>query len=319
MRLILMGTGPFALPAFQSLLDSKHDVVAVVTRPVPPARGRRKGPANPVLDWATETRLPVLTPEDVNDPRAQRELAERNPDLLVVCDFGQILSVETLAVTPLGGINLHGSLLPKYRGAAPVNWAIWKGETETGVTVIHMTPKLDAGPSLATARTVIDPDEDAVGLESRLARLGVEPVQESIQMLAAWDGESEIGTVQDPVAATSARRLRKSDGIVTWSNHAQQIRNQVRALKPWPGTYTQIEGPKGPLRLILDEVAVVPSDDAPATGDCGHVVRCEKKRLWVATGGGCLDLRQVKPAGKRVMDIAEFLRGHPMRVGDVFT
>ncbi|MBM4089223.1 MAG: methionyl-tRNA formyltransferase [Planctomycetes bacterium] len=320
MRLVLMGTGAFALPTFQCLAVRSHQIVTVVTRPVPPASGRqKKGPVNPVRDWALQEALPVIDPADINDPRVQRALAELTPDLLVVCDYGQILSPVTLQLARLGGINLHGSLLPRYRGAAPVNWAIWRGETETGVTVIHMTGKLDAGPCLATARVAIDPDEDAVELEHRLARLGVEPVLDSISLLSAWDGETVIGVPQNPAEATGARRLRKSDGVVDWSNHAQQIRNQVRALKPWPSTFAQFNGPKGPVPLILDKVCVVPPADNPPTGKPGHVVRVEKDLLWVATGQGCLQILRIKPSGKRAMDVAEFLRGHPVRVGDTFT
>ena len=165
MRLILMGTGPFAVPSFQSLLHSRHQVVAVVTRPVPPARGRRKGPVNPVREMELNKHVPILDPPDVNAAAPRSQLAKFEADVLVVCDYGQILSVETLAVARLGGINLHGSLLPKYRGAAPVNWAIWHGEKETGVTVIHMTPRLDAGPCLAKQQTPIGPNEDAEQLE----------------------------------------------------------------------------------------------------------------------------------------------------------
>ena len=172
------------------------------------------------------------------------QLRELNSDLLVVCDFGQILSSQALSVARLGGINLHGSLLPKYRGAAPVNRAIWNGEEETGVTVLHMTPRLDAGPSLGRKSTAILPDENAGQLEQRLSKLGVDAVAESLTLLQQWDGTSPIGQVQDPGLATNSPRLSKADGRVDWTQSAQRISNQVRALNPWPGTFTAWRRPK---------------------------------------------------------------------------
>ncbi len=317
MRLILMGTGPFAVPSFQSLLQSDHQVVALVTRPVPPARGRQKIPPNPVraLPWGDDG--PVLDPQDVNAKDVRSRLAELRADVLVVCDYGQILANDTLDVARLGGINLHGSLLPKYRGAAPVNWAVWHGEKQTGVTVIHMTPRLDAGPCLVKRATPIDPEESAEQLESRLAQLGVEPVHQALAMLEAWDGVSELGELQDPQQASKAPRLKKSDGVVDWSRTARQIADQVRALKPWPGTYTHWQRPDGePLRLILDSVEQVSVEKGEAAA--GTVVHRTDNQLCVATGQGTLALRRVKPAGKRVLDVAEFLRGYPVKLGDQF-
>src|SRR5690606_12869814 len=142
--IIMMGTGPFAVQTFHWLLGSEHEVVALVTRPTPPPVGRRKSPANPMRDVGMEAELTILEPESINAPEATAELKRLAADLLVVCDYGQILSPEALSVTPLGGINLHASLLPKYRGSAPINWAIYRGEEVTGVSVIHMTPQLDA-------------------------------------------------------------------------------------------------------------------------------------------------------------------------------
>ena len=316
MRLILMGTGPFAVPVFQALLESRHQVIALVTRPVPPAQGRRKGPANPVRDSFQDAGRPILVPPDVNEPSFCLQLADAKPDLLVVCDFGQILSDAALAAATLGGINLHASLLPKYRGAAPINWALWHGEPETGVTVIHMTARLDAGPCLTRAHTPIDVDEDAAQLEVRLARLGVDPVLQAIEMLAAWDGTTPLGTIQDPTDATRAPRLKKSDGKVDWSRSARAIANQVRALQPWPGTYTQWQREQSTLHLLLERVSVANDSPRPADVPPGRVLQTDAGNAWVATGSGTLALDRVKPAGKNVMDIREFLRGYPLKAGD---
>jgi len=316
MRLLMMGTGPFAVPTFESLLSSEHEVAALVTRPVASPAGRRKGPANPMRDVADARGVKVLDPEDVNADDVIQRLQQLQADLLVACDYGQILSAETLGVTPLGGINLHASLLPEYRGAAPINWAILEGKRETGVTVIHMTPRLDSGPLLVQVRTEIGEAEDAVALEQRLARLGVDAVHQALAMLAGWDRSSPIGEVQDRSRATRAPRLKKTDGRVDWTLTAKQIRDQVRALKPWPGTFTdwlRCEG--APVRIILDHVCVA-EDAAPSDAAPGEIVLVQEDRVLVATGGGLLSIERIQPAGKRVMEIAEFLRGHNVQKGE---
>ena len=315
MRLLMMGTGPFAVPTFESLLDSEHEVVALVTRPVPPARGRRKTPPNPMRDVAEARALPILAPDSVNTDAARQELAIWNPELFVVCDFGQILSSATLAVAPLGGLNLHGSLLPKYRGAAPINWALYHGEAETGVTVIHMTPKLDGGPSLARDAVRIRPDEDAAELEQRLATLGVKTVRRALQQLATWDRQSPIGVIQDGSQATKAPRLKKTDGVIDWTRAASELRNQVRAFKPWPSSYTVWHRREGaPLRLILDRVSIAEPDGS--SGAPGEIVRVGKRELVVATGDRLLAIDRLQPAGKRPMEVGEFLRGHRIEPGE---
>jgi folate-dependent phosphoribosylglycinamide formyltransferase PurN len=172
MRLLMFGTGPFAAPTFRELFDTHHVVIALVTSPLRPKRGKDLTPLSPMRDIAHEHGIPIFDPENINDPQSQQKLSQYDADLMVVCDYGQILSAETLATTRMGGINLHASLLPKYRGAAPINWAIYHGEKETGVTVIHMVPRVDAGPCIAQASTDIDPEETAVELETRLAELG---------------------------------------------------------------------------------------------------------------------------------------------------
>lgn len=312
----MMGTGPFAIPTFESLLDSEHDVAVLVTRPTPPARSRSKTPSNPMRDVAESRSIEVLSPDDVNSEAARKQLASLRPDLFVVCDFGQILSPETLSIPPLGGINLHGSLLPKYRGAAPVHWAILNGDEETGITVIHMTPKLDGGPALTIRATPIGKRETTEELEPRLALLGVESVHEAIDMLSNWDRSSPIGTPQDQSLACRAPRLKKSDGAVDWSLSAIRIFNRFRALKPWPGSFTQWQRPNGqPLRLLLDDIAISDTSVSAAV-EPGTVVVSEVDRIEVATGDGILSLVKVQPAGKRVMEIGEFLRGYSISAGD---
>ena len=319
MRILPLGTGPFAVPAFRWLLASGHEVPALVTRPTPQAKGREKSPLNPMQDEAAKRGLQIYAPESINTEEARLKLAAWQPDLLLVCDYGQILARETLAVTPLGGINLHGSLLPKYRGAAPVHWAVYNGDAETGVTVIHMTPRLDGGPCLAVRRMAIASNVTTPHLEQQLSYLGVEAVQEAIEKLSRWDRVSPLGEMQDQSQATKAPRLKKTDGAVDWSRSAEQIRNQVRAFKPWPATYTHwVRAGAEPLRILLDQVAVASGMEQCSILQPGQVVLSDGKQLVVATGSGGLSIQALQPAGKRVMEIAEFLRGYAVRVGDRF-
>ncbi len=318
MRIIMLGTGPFAVPTFEALYAARHMVVALVTRPPRPARGRRTPPPNPMQRVAEAHDTPVWMPASVNLPEARDQLAAANPDLLVVCDYGEILTPDTLAVARLGGVNLHASLLPKYRGAAPINWAIYYGESETGVTVIQMTPGLDAGPCIAQRRTPIDPEDTAVDVETRLARQAAELVCESIADLEA--GRAEPIT-QDARSATKAPRLKKTDGLVDWSRTARETNNQVRAMQPWPGTYTFWQRPDGePLRLILARAQVVDAEgEGPESeGIPPGTVLEAGERLVVATGCGALELTDLQPAGKRALGAAEFLRGYRVEAGQSF-
>lgn len=314
MKIVVMGTGPFAVPMLRALYDAPHEVLALVTQPARAQRGGRETPKNPMRIVAEEHGTPVLDPENVNTDEVRAELARYQPELFVVADYGQILASETLAVAPRGGINLHGSLLPKYRGAAPINWAIYNGDAETGVTVIHMTPRVDAGPCLAQARTAIDPDENAVELEHRLASLGAPLVCRTIDDLAAGRIEA---LPQDKAIASPARRLRKTDGEIDWSRTAQQIKNQIRALEPWPKTYTFWRRNGGEaLRLIFGRCQVRPVTAAGV--EPGMVIAAERDNLAVAAGSDSLVILEVQPAGKRMLSAEEFLRGYPVRVGDRF-
>ncbi len=313
LRLIMMATGPFAAPTFRALYRTRHQVRALVTQPLRSVRGRQEAPTSPMRAIAAEHGTPILDPESINTPEAQTALRQFEPDLFVVADYGQILSPETLAVARLGGLNLHGSLLPKYRGAAPINWAIYRGETETGVTVIHMTPALDAGPCLAQTRLTIGPDETAEELEPRLAELGAPLVCQAIDALQAGDAKP---IPQDPALVSKARRLRKTDGAIDWSRSAEQIRNQVRALQPWPGCYTYWHRPGGaPVRLIIGRVGASPSLVA---AEPGTVLEAACDRLVVVTGHDAVNVELVQPSGKRPLATAEFLRGYHVQPGERF-
>jgi methionyl-tRNA formyltransferase len=313
MRIIMLGTGPFAVPTLESLAKSDHEVILVVSRP-PKGRARTASP----LQQAGESLLvETWTPDTVNSPSAQTRLESYHPDLLVVCDYGEILKPDTLRTARLGGINLHGSLLPKYRGAAPVQWAILRGDAETGNSVIQMTPGLDAGPCLGQQRTPIEPDEDAGQLEARLAIMGADLVCRVVAELSSGTAKP---IEQDTQSASKAPRLKKEDGAIDWSRTSLEIKNQVRGLRPWPRAFTFWHRTGGaPLRLNIDRVLVAKSyNGGPAlTGRHGHIIDT-KDRLLIATGDHPLEILELQPAGKRPMPAAEFLRGNRVVPGERF-
>ncbi|HVT26401.1 MAG TPA: methionyl-tRNA formyltransferase [Lacipirellulaceae bacterium] len=319
MHLIMLGTGPFAVPTLRALAASRHKIELVITRP-PAGRTRT---ASPVQQTAETLGIPVWSPDTVNSQEPQSRMASLHCDLLVVCDYGEILRPATLATTRLGGINLHGSLLPKYRGAAPIQWAILRGENETGNSIIRMTPGLDAGPLLAQQRTPIGSDEDAEQLETRLAAMGAELVLHVIDEL---ESNTAKPIIQNPTLASKAPRLKKEHGAINWSQSAQEIKNQVRAFQPWPRAFTFFHrAASEPLRINIDRVIVdestagaakaLPEAAAPRPG---AILYPSLGRLRVATGSGNLEVLQLQPAGKRSMLAAEFLRGHPLTDGDWF-
>ncbi len=317
MKIIMMGTGPFAVPTFEALVP-RHEIPLLVTRPTAAVK-RGTPPPNPMRASADALGIKVVDPPSVNDEAFVSTLESYAADLFVVCDYGQILSKKCLAAARLGGINLHGSLLPKYRGAAPVNWPIYHGETTTGVSVIHMTPKLDGGPILSSAQTEIGENETAAELEPRLSHIGVACVHEAIEQLEKWNGVDPIGEIQDSSLATPARRLKKSDGAIDWSRSAVEIKNQIRAFDPWPASFTFWHRDNGKtVRVIIHRVTVADFEFPSDAVKPGQVVQSDGKQLIIATGDGCLAIDSIQPSGKRAMEIAEFLRGYPVKIGDLF-
>jgi methionyl-tRNA formyltransferase len=313
MRIIMMGTGGFAVPSFQALLDSQHDVLALVTQPL---RERSPNAHAPMRAVAEARGVSILDPLVVNEANARATLAAFSPDLFVVADYGQILSPETLAIARYGGVNLHGSLLPKYRGAAPINWAIYHGDTETGVTTIWMSPQIDAGPCLLQARLKIGDDETAAELEPRLAALGAPLVLETI---AAIESGNVQPLPQDAAQTTRAPRLKKLNGAIDWTRPARAIKNQVRAMEPWPRSFTHwLRANGAPLRLVVERVAVVDAASTPRAATQGTVLTAAGSNLIVAAGEGAVAIERIQPAGKRSLSTEEFLRGYPVRAGDRF-
>ena len=313
MDVIVMGNGPFAAPMLKAIASSGHTIKLVVTRPDRPQGKKREIIQGPVAVLANELYLPVEQPESVNDPVYIERLRRENADLLVVADFGQILNSSALTATRLGGINVHASLLPKYRGAAPVAWAIFHGEPETGISIIRMTPELDGGGVLLQRCLDINPKETAGELEARLAVLGASLAVEATDQLAA-DKFDVIP--QERSLITKAPRLRKEDGQIDWTRSARSIHDQIRAMQPWPVAYTDWAKADGSsLRLQILGTAV---EDSSPQSNPGTVVSVDGGKLLLATGEGNLSILRLKPAGKKEMDAITFRNGYRVQAGDRF-
>jgi methionyl-tRNA formyltransferase len=307
----MMGTGRFALPTFLGLYETPHEVVGLFTQPDRAGRGHHRHP-HPMKEAALEHGTPVFQPDKVNTPAALADLRSLEPELCVVAAYGQILSAELLSIPARGAINVHASLLPKYRGAAPVQYAILYGESETGVTIFQIEPQLDAGPILAVVSTPIGPRETSGELEERLAALAAPLVRRVVDQIAT--GTTEPRT-QNAAEVTKAPRLRKEQGAIDWSRPAVEIDRHVRAMQPWPTAYTFLKQAGQPtVRLLVLETA--PVDGVPPA-EPGTIVEASQ-RLVVCCGRDAVELARLKPEGKREMHAAEFLRGHPVCSGDRF-
>jgi len=313
-----MGTGPFAVPSFEALRLAGHEIVMVVTRPARAVKSRKGPPPAPVRDWAESHGLEVFAPDSINEPEAVANVARMQSQLLVVCDYGQILKPDALETATFGGINLHGSLLPKYRGAAPVQCALLSGDRVTGVSIIHMTPRLDGGPVINRRETEINENETAGELEERLALLGVDATLEAVALLSQWNGESVIGELQDADAITKAPRLKKSDAEIDWDRPARLVHCHVRGMQPWPIAYTHFKPveSKPAIRVAIKKIRVLnepvgsyaPGEIVPSGIAPSEIASSDG--FIVATSDSLIEIEQLQPAGKREMRGVDFLRGH---------
>ena len=314
MQLVMMGTGSFAEPTFLKLLESSHPVVGLVTQP-DRATGKERGSTRQarqgMKEIALERGIRVLQPESINTPEGAAALQALMPDLLVVAAYGQILSRDVLSVAPLGGINVHASLLPKYRGAAPINWAIYHGEKQSGVTIIRMSIALDAGDMLVQEAVEILPEETAGELEARLGPLGARLAIGMVDKLAQGPVQ---GRPQDKAQVTKAPKLTKEHGLIDWSRSAIDVCNQIRAMQPWPTAYTYLHRQEfDPVRLIVQRTAVTTERPAFAALPGAVAKNDAGSKLWARCGDGAwIEIIELQPAGKRRMSAQEFLRGHPL-------
>lgn len=312
MSIAFLGTSEFAATVLNALVAANSSPRLVVSAPSRP-KGRGLALVDPpVVVAAKQHGLEYFQPTRMNDPIAVERLRSIAPTLLVVVAYGQILSREVLELAPRGAVNLHGSILPKYRGPAPIARAIENGDTETGVTLQYMVREVDAGDIIAVARTKIAPDDTHESLSSRMSVLAAELLLEHLPALLA--GRSER-TKQDPTAATRAPLLGKHEGRVDWSLPASRIHDHVRAMTPWPGASTDWLARNGPSRLVIRKTSVLPGtrgDVAPGT------VVTATGHLDIATGQGTLRIERLLRQGKSEMSAEEFLRGAKIEIGDRF-
>jgi methionyl-tRNA formyltransferase len=299
MRVLFYGTPAFAVPTLRALLG-RHRVVAVVTQPDRPAGRGQRIQVPPVKQLAAQHDLPVFQPARLREPGWAEQLGAVTPDVAVVVAFGQILPRAILDVPPRGSINVHASLLPRYRGAAPIAWAIVRGERETGITTFLMDEGMDTGPILLQQVLPIGPDETAGELAFRLAELGAEVCLDTLARLDVLTPRP-----QAPGAATHAPRLRKADGVLDWTRPAAELAARVRGLNPWPGAFTGT--PVG--RLLVWRARAV-----PGVGDPGRVTAADDG-LYIGTGAGLIQPIEVQPENRRVMPWETFLRGARLEPG----
>ena len=306
LRLAFFGTPDFAVPTLQALLASRHAVLAVVSQPDRArGRGQRTSPT-PVKTVALAAGVPVLQPERLKEPPFPEAFAALGVDLGVVAAYGKILPEWLIRIPPLGLINVHASLLPRYRGAAPIQRAILAGESETGVTIMRIVKELDAGAMFARVVRPIPEDATSLDVERDLAHAGATLLVRVVEAIAAGTAAEEP---QDDGLATLAPKIGREEGLVRWERTAREIHNQVRALTPWPRAWTHLDG----ARLLLIRTAV---EDGPRDGTPGEILEASGNVLRVAAGRGALRLLEVQPEGKRVMSAGEFLAGRALRAGD---
>ncbi|MCC7174373.1 MAG: methionyl-tRNA formyltransferase [Bryobacterales bacterium] len=306
MRLVFLGTPEFAVPTLERILEAGHDVAAVYTQPDRP-KGRGREPAPPPVKVAALSRaLEVRQPERIRRPEVVADLARLEPDAMVVAGYGQIIPQNIIDIPRLGIINVHASLLPKYRGAAPVQWAIALGETVTGVTTMRIDAGLDTGDILLAREISIGPEEDAVQLSRRLALMGAGLLVETLERLR--DG-TLLPVKQDPAMATLAPILRKEDGLIDWNMNAREVYNRIRGFVPWPGAYTNFRG--AGLHVWRSRMA-----ESAAAGPPGSLA-VEGRRLRVCCGGGTgLELLEVQLDGRRRCSAGDFMNGQQPRSGE---
>lgn len=307
-RIIFFGTPVFAIPSLEQLIQGPNEVIAVVTQPDRErGRGRKKSPS-PVKEMALKHGMALYQPEKVKEESFIEEMKALRPDLLVVVAFGQILPRDLLGVPQFGAINVHGSLLPQYRGAAPIAWAILKGEKRTGITTMLMDEGMDTGDILMQTEIPIEEEDTGETLQKKLSSLGGQLLTETIEKMKEGSLSPEP---QDHSRASYAPPLKKKDGLIDWKKPAEEIDRQIRAFNPWPGAFTGME--YGLLKIYRGEVR-----KGAFRGKAGSVIWVGSDFIEVGTGEGSFLIREVQPEGKRRMSVRDFLSGHRISAGTIF-
>lgn len=307
MRIVFMGTPDFSVPTLESLIQSCHQVVGVVTQPDKPKGRGKEIQMSPVKETALRHGILVYQPVRARDEAFVEEMRALKPDVMVVIAFGQILSRELLEVPAYGCINIHASLLPAYRGAAPIQWAVINGDKETGITTMMMDVGMDTGDMLEKTVVTLDEKETGGSLFDRLSLLGGELILSTLEKL---EQGTLIRTPQEHEKATYVKKIPKSLGDIDWTMDAASIERLIRGLNPWPSAYTRWNGKM----LKLWEAEVLPDS---GLGRCGEVLEADGDRLTVKTGDGVLKINSLQLEGKKRMDTAAFLRGYPVEAGSV--
>ena len=305
LNIVLMGTGEFALPPFQALIQSdKHNVVGVYTQPDRAGRGHHRH-INKVKQLAETHGVPVFQPENVNTPESLKQLTNLTADVFVVAAYGQIMRKALLAIPRLGAFNLHGSLLPKHRGAAPVQYSIWKGDRQTGVTMFQIEPSLDSGPMVGKVVTDIGPKETSGELMMRLADLSVGL---TLDVVGQLDEGTAVFEVQNSESATLAPKIGKDEGVIDWNQPAAIVDCHVRAMQPWPkaSTWLHCDGRK-PTRCIIIDVDV---DEFSSPSSQPGTIQVADRILTVECNSGGLRINTIQPDGKKPMVAAAFINGY---------
>ena len=306
MRILFMGTPDFAVPSLEALLNAGHEICGVFTQPDKPKNRGMKLQAPPVKEFSLSHDIPVFQPESVKDGTAMEQIRSLEPELIAVAAYGRILPVDILEYPAYGCINVHSSLLPKYRGSAPIHWAILNGDEQSGVTIMHMAKAMDAGDIIAQAATPIDPNETEETLHDRLAQMGAKLLVEVVEQLK---NGTATRTPQDESKVTYAPMLSRELSPLDWTRTARQLHDQVRGLIPWPATTTDIIGGQ-PVKIFEVEETGVAADATPGT-----IVAAGKQGIDVACGDGMLlRIKQLQAQGGKRMAAADYLRGHPINV-----
>jgi len=310
MRVLFLGTPEFSVPTLEAVAG-RHEIVAVATRPDKPRGRGQHVMASPVKEWALRHGIPVQQPPTLRSPEAQEQLASTSPEAIVVVAYGLILPVEVLSMPARGCINVHASLLPRHRGAAPIAWALLAGDRISGVTTMLMDEGLDTGPILMRKEAPLDRRDTTPEVAARFARLGADLLVETLDL---WEAGALQPTPQDDTAATLAPSFKKQDGEIDWSQTAVQIDRQVRALQPWPGTYTFVRGQR--LRVWAADLKSPEGGDMTGGAAAGTAVGSGPDGLFVACGGGeVLRIEEVQLAGRKRQAVGDFLRGNELAVG----
>ena len=309
MKILFMGTPAFAVPSLKRLVADRHEICGVFTQPDKPKNRGHKMAFSPVKEYALSENIPVYQPAKMRDGTALAIVRELQPDLTVVAAYGKILPDDILEIPKYGSINVHSSILPRYRGAAPINWAILNGETETGVSIMYMAAELDAGDVITVARTAIGENEDASMLTQRLAELGAQALSEAVDAIAAG---TATRTPQEHSQFTYAPMLSKELSNVDWTKSAHSIHCQIRGLLPWPAASTALFSDT-PVKLYCAEETGQSSSYAPGT-----IAAADKKGISVVCGDGqILRITELQAAGGKRMSAAAYLLGHSIHVGEM--